>query len=333
MLRQSTSLPARIAARKNFPGLQVHASSTINYNADDLKDSNSKPKAILYQILALGLAGAGIGLLAYPSKAIELGFSATPTLLIQGLVRILGSVHIIAAISANSLASAASHARLSSDTYKRLNLGLTTWGAASLAVFLNAPVVATFNAQVAYGSLLGLSAVLPLLLNNGLFASLPPPRRFWPLFKAERLYDMSSSAVLVFILASIYAYFNPGVLNTTWLAAPLGALGTAVLRLLASGGLLAYFVLTALEDAAHRGRLGASTFKALNYGVAIVSGTILAVSQVGYNKGLLKFWPALPQTVTELSARWVDVYSEYAFALVGALGLFSLFFALFAKKK
>ena len=94
MLRQSTSLPARIAARKNFPGLQVHASSTINYNADDLKDSNSKPKAILYQILALGLAGAGIGLLAYPSKAIELGFSATPTLLIQGLVRILGSVHI-----------------------------------------------------------------------------------------------------------------------------------------------------------------------------------------------------------------------------------------------
>lgn len=322
-----------LVARKS-PRLQITAnSSAVSYSADDLQDTNNRPKAVLYKILALGLASAGVGLLYSPQKAIELAFSATPTPLIQGLVRILGSVHLLAAISANSLGDAASHARLSSDTYKRLNLGLALWGAASLAVFLKGPVVATFNAQIAYGTLLGLSGVLPLVLANGLFAALPPPQRFWPLFRAERLYDMASTAAIVFTGASLYAYFNPGVLNATWLVASLGTLGTEVIRLLAAGGLLAYMVLTTLEDAARRGRLGASTFKALNLGVAIVSSSIAAGAQAGSQIGLFKFWPALPQTLSELGARWVDVFSEYALGLSVLLGVISLYFALFAKKK
>lgn len=59
---------------------------------------------------------------------------------------------------------------------------------------------------------------------------------------------------------------NHPALQDGLLLVPLGALGDTLLRSNAAGYALAALVLFTLKDAASRGRLGASTFKALNIG-------------------------------------------------------------------
>lgn len=278
-------------------------------------------------------------MLVAPNPVIELAFAATPTLLVGGLVRVLGTVHLLAAIAASALSDAAHHDRLTSDTYKRLNLGMSLWGAASLAAFLNSPVAPTFNAQILYGSVLCAAAFGAPLLSKGLFAPSPPLPRFLPLISAQRIYNLGGSAAAVFAGTVLWSAVRSGVPSVSYLAAPLGPLGTLALQLLGAGALLLTFVLMNLEDAARRGRLGASTFKSLNWGVAFVGGCTALLAEKGTRAGLLKAWPPLPgllkawpTTGNELLARWTDIFSEYAFCVTVIVALFSLFKAMTAKK-
>ncbi len=321
--------------------MKISASDTINYSADDLASNNNGGKALVYKALAVVLFTTGAGLMVAPTRALQLTFAASPTTLISGLTQALGAVHILAAIATNCLADAASHARLSSETYKRLNLGLFTWGAATLAAYYKvssaakAAVVLASTAQMPFYALYTAAALLPVILAGkvGIFAPLPPAPRMRPLFTARRLYSLAATAAAIFAIAVGYDVYRPGVLGVTWLAAPLGALGSTLTMFLGCGALLAYQVLVSLEDAARRGRLGASTFKALNWGVALLSGTVMALAETGVKTKVIKLWPAMPQTAAEFSARWPDVFSEFALGVAVILGCFSLFSAIAAKKK
>lgn len=280
----------------------------------------------------MAFGGLGAAFLGAPNPVIELAYAATPTLLMGGMVRALGAVHLLAAIVTSALSDAAHHDRLNSDTYKRLNLGISLWGVASLAAFFNSPVAATFNAQIVYGSVLGAAAFVAPVLSKGLFAPLPPLPSLLPLISARRIYNLGGSAAAVFAGTVLWSAVSLGVPSVSYLAAPLGVLGTLAVQLLAAGAVLLTFVLMSLEDAARRGRLGASTFKSLNWGVALVGGVIAALAEKGVRVGLLKAWPPLPTTANELLARWTDVFSEYAFGLTVIVALFSLFKAVTAKK-
>ncbi|KAL4522240.1 hypothetical protein Ndes2437B_g07976 [Nannochloris sp. 'desiccata'] len=334
--------PVRKALRTIRPSrITVSANASVNYSADDLSSGNNGNKALVYRALAATLAVTGIALLVAPTRALQLTFVAYPTTLISGLTQALGSIHILAAIAANCLSEAASHARLPSETYKRLNLGLVTWGAATLAAYYKvssvskAAIVLVPNAHIAFYALYTATSFLPVILAGkaGLFAPMPPAPRMRPLFTAQRLYSLAATAVAIFAIAVGYDFYRPGVVNVSWLAAPLGSLGSTLVTFLGCGALLAYQVLVTLEDAARRGRLGASTFKALNWGVALLSGTIMALAETGVKTNVIKLWPAMPQTAAEFSARWPDVFSEFALGVSVILGCFSLYNAIAAKKK
>jgi len=338
------ALPVRLPVRKAFIKVRpsrrtVPAKASINYSADDLTSGNSGNKALVYRALAATLAVIGIALLVAPSRSLQLTFAASPTTLISGLTHALGSIHILAAIAANCLSDAASHARLTSETYKRLNLGLVSWGVATLAAYYKVSsgsnaAVALANSHIAFYALYTATSFLPVILAGkaGLFAPLPPAPRLRPLFTAQRLYSLAATAVATFAIAVGYSLFRPGVLSVSWLAAPLGSLGSTLVTFLGCGALLAYQVLVTLEDAARRGRLGASTFKALNWGVAFLSGSIMALAETGVKANVIKLWPAMPQTAAEFFARWPDVFSEFALGIVVILGCFSLYSAIAAKK-
>lgn len=330
----------RAAPRYSAP-VRASGDATVSFSADDLQSSNNgnKAKAVAYRGLALALAGTGAGLLYDPSRALELAYAACGTPLVLGLARALGAVHLLAAIATNTLADAASHARLSSDTYKRLNAGLAIWGALSLAALYTAPVALTPAAQAGYGAALAAAAALPVALGKGLLAPLPPPPRMQNLFTAQRLYSMAGTVAAIFAGTVAYSYFNPGALSVSCLTAKavsakvtLGALGTTLLRLLGSGGVLAVAVLVTQEDAARRGRLGASTFKQLNWGLAALAGTVLALTESGMKAGLLSFKRIELATFADLAAQWLDVFTQAGLGTAALLALFATYFAVAAKK-
>jgi hypothetical protein len=71
------------------------------------------------------------------------------------------------------------------------------------------------------------------------------------------------------------------LLQTGLLLAPLGALGTSLVSVNGVGYALLAIVLFTLKDAAARGRLGASTFKALNIGGRCRCCSAAAAAAVG----------------------------------------------------
>jgi hypothetical protein len=335
-----TARPRVVAPRRP---LTVRASGdpTVSFSADDLQDNTNitKAKTIAYRALSVALAGAGAALLYDPSKALEVAYAACGTPLVFGLARALGAVHLLAAIVAHTLADAASHSRLSSETYKRLNCGLAAWGTLSLAILYTAPVALAPVAQAAYGAVLAAAATLPPALGKGLLAPLPPPPRMANMFTSQRLYSMAGTVMAVFVGTVAYAYFYPGALGSvSWLTAvskkvPLGALGATLLRLLGSGAVLTLAVLGTQEDAARRGRLGASTFKALNWGLAALSCTVLALTEAGMKAGILSFKRIELSSFSDLQAQWLDVFTQAGLGVAVLVALFATYWAVAAKKK
>lgn len=333
----------------------IHASTggdTVSFSADDLKSNNPRSnigKALAYKGLTVAFVAAGGALIAYPESSIQFLFDAcpavarrattstyvggAPTLLILVLTRALGAIHLLAATATFALGNAAFSARLSSDTYKRLNLGLFTWSLASFAALYTAPVALAAAAAPAVTALLATAAALPIILGKNILGTLPPLPQTWPIFSAINLYGSGASIALIFALAVAYAFFVPGVLHVTYLTAPLGPLGITLLRLLGAGGVLTWLVLLTQQEAARRGRLGASTFKQLNLGLAFLSGTILELWVSSVKMGLVK-WPEVPTNVLEWTVgNWLNSLSLVGLNMAFFLVVFGIYFALTAKKK
>lgn len=313
--------------------LVVHARdpSTINYSAEELAGEGSS-KAAAYKALAAALSVVGVALIFAPQKAIEVAYAAAPTPLLVHLAQMYGAVHVLAFNMASCLADAASHARLNSETYQKLNSGLMLWGVAALIAFTQAPVAAAANAVLyGYGAVLGASVAVPAVCANGFAAKLPKllPLHIFAASTAYMLGAIATAGFGAFVLLSTLGH--PVAISTAWVKAPLGPLGVTMLRLLGSGSILAFFVLITLADAAKRGRLGASTFKALNWATAALTTAILTVAYIGTGLNTVNLSAALPTSLAAVNS-WADVVVAAQLLTVPLLAVVSLYQALTAKK-
>lgn len=294
-------------------------------------------KANLFRALAVVLALGGGGIIAAPTKLVEAAYLATPTPLVAGLTQVVGATFFLASSVSWCLANAALGNRLSGNTYQRLSLGLAAWGAVSLAaVQIFPPVAATTTAQAVFSGLAGVVALSagttfqsasgrtlaaqPSALAQDFVASVQGMLSYeTPMVAAYSV----ATKVAGLLVAACWAGVIPGIEGSP-LSQPVGALGKTALRIAAAGALLATYALFTLADAAKRGRLGASTFKLLNLGVAATSIGVAAVVANLVREGVLVLDTSAPALVQALG------YG--ALGVPAALGLLTLYNSFAAKK-
>jgi hypothetical protein len=278
----------------------------------------------------------GFALLVAPVKLLELAFLATPGNAVTGLAYVLGGSLLLVAVVAQRLADAALGGLLASATYKRLSLGLAGWGAVSAIAAFSGPVAL---AAAAWGSVIVLAGAAmavggasyraaadrplleePAAVGRALLGALPGLVSYSSVSTAVYSLGAKASALLV---AACWTGGVP-VVRQGLLAVPVGPLGLTLLRFQAAALLLLAVVLYTLADAATRGRLGASTFRALNAGVgaAALAGALLAARWV--QQGVLVLGPSAPAAVRALASTNLG--------LVAALGAVALYNAAAAKK-
>lgn len=255
-----------------------------------LEVERQSERALAYGGIAALLGIPGLALAVAPCRAMEFLWGACPTLLVAGLGRMFGSMLLLAAVVASCLKDAAEHDRLRSETYQRLNLGLMWWGLGTVVSLWLAPQQPLRLALGVCTALLGATTAHAALTyhetsEQGL--SLPYlVRQFFKSLGNLGDYKNNDSTALYSLyaygfaakatVAAVTAILFHGQLRLAkdgLLLAPLGTLGQALVPANGVGYALLAVVLVTLKDAAARGRLGASTFKALNIGAAIVGLT------------------------------------------------------------
>lgn len=286
--------------------LQRLGPAAAPFNSEDLPESDQplasespvleverqSERALAYAGIAALLGASGMLLAVAPTRAVEFLYSACPTLLVAGMVRAFGSILLLAAVCAYCLKEAAEKDLMRSDTYKRLNLGLFWWGlGTALAVWLapqqplraalglctavllatSAHAALTYNetseAGGGWNPLFLLRQCLSTLGNVGSYKN-SPNTALYALYTYGLSAKAASAAVIAILWEGRLRLAKEGLLLS-----PLGTLGHTFLPLTGLGYALGAVVLYTLKDAAYRGRLGASTFRALNIGVAIVAIT------------------------------------------------------------
>ncbi|PRW58943.1 collagen alpha-3(VI) chain isoform A [Chlorella sorokiniana] len=290
-------------------------------------------RGLAYGALAVLLGGAGLALLAVPQRCVEFLWAATPSVLVAGITRNFGSVLLLVAVCAHCLKEAAEHGRMQSETYRRLNLGLLWWGLGSALALWLAPAQ-----PLRMGQGLMTALLLATAWHAGLTYQETDEQGLKPgyLFKqflgslgnlASYSNTDKSAIVSLYVyglaakttIAAAAAHLLEGkmrIMSDGLLLAPLGSLGVSLLPLVGVGYLLVALVLFTQKDAARRGRLGASTFKSLNAGLAIV-GLAHAASLAG-------LWQAGALAHTKLAAAKIAVQAS--------LAAFALYNYAFAKK-
>ncbi|KAL4428567.1 hypothetical protein ABPG77_008879 [Micractinium sp. CCAP 211/92] len=257
-----------------------------------LEVERQSERALAYAAISGLLGFSGLALAVAPSQAVRFLWGACPSLLVAGLARALGSTLLLAAVCANCLKEASEKDLLRSDTYKRLNLGLMWWGAATALALWLAPALPLRYALGAWTALLAATSahaaltyhetseqgegLNPIFLARQSLSSLGnlasyangPHAAVYAMYAYGLAAKVAIAAVVAILLHGQLKLAQDGLL-----LAPLGALGETLLPANAVGYALAAVVLYTLKDAAGRGRLGASTFKALNIGVAVVAIT------------------------------------------------------------
>ncbi|KAI3439039.1 hypothetical protein D9Q98_001449 [Chlorella vulgaris] len=287
-------------------------------------------RALTYAGLTALLGVSGLVLAAAPATVVQFVWATRPSLFVAGVARITGALVLLAAVCANCLKEAAEHERLPSDTYQRLNLGLMWWGVGTCLALWTAKQQPTRLALGLCTLLLSATSfhaamtvqetseggLNPFFLAKRFLSSLGNLSSYHNTGRSSIVplygYGLAAKGALAAALAILLqgrlqlaqAVTAVGVANVPagataaqngLLLVPMGTLGNAVARVTSVGYLLLSLVLFILKDAAQRGRLGASTFKQLNIGVAVVgitaSSSVAAGLQAGFIKpGLLASW-------------------------------------------
>lgn len=286
-----------------------HATSQGDDHGANTTEGKSSYAPLAFQGLALIHTVLAASLIASPERFVAAAFAAVPSgALITSLFRILGSIYLVAAVCCRRLASAARSGRLSSDTYKRLGLGVMGTGVATLIVF------ALFSRSI----YMSLPFKLLLLVTNGVSTLVPwiffelslPPRpttaNSTPSSFVYRCAFYSSLLLLPALVNTFHGPQDPSAVLT-----PVGILGRYAISLIAAGFLLVSSVYRVLQDAAQRDRLGASTFKALNWAVFVLTSTVLGHVLLGIYHGVLMITPNAYvglSTKQLFTQKWGEIY-------------------------
>ena len=271
-LREDTAGPQRKRCVSKAAGGNLQGRVQANAGLMENEFGDSSAFNLLKYIH--GLVGATM--LIFPKVFVETVYAATPTMFVFGLVMIMGSVHLYAALFNHTLVSASEHGRLSSDTYKRLSGGLAAW---ALLEIVCSPLFKVQMIQPFFYMFLAIHAVtfaIQAKFSEGLIMDF----KLWnvfPLLSLENLYGLCALTVPFAAGAVFLQKFAPtsflgaqlGSLH--WVTAVAGSLGWDFIQAISIGGVLLYSAFVTLLDASQRGRLGASTFKQLNLGVGLIS--------------------------------------------------------------
>lgn len=212
------------------------------------------------------------------------------------LMQLLGAMHMTLGFgTAYVLADALEHGRLGSETYQRLLTGVVLGLLATVAVVRgSAPYLAGLPGLLLPSILVGTTFASVLVAETGMTVGQT----------VARLCSLALGCVtkLIAITGSVSAFYAAAAAATGGLAVALlgwpyhpalgsgilsttgGALGGFLKQLLGISLLQAWVALVTLKDASDRGRLGASTFKALNKAAAASCAAQAGV--IGY--GLLR---------------------------------------------
>eukprot|EP00240_Pyramimonas_obovata_P002243 CAMPEP_0118928404 /NCGR_PEP_ID=MMETSP1169-20130426/5659_1 /TAXON_ID=36882 /ORGANISM="Pyramimonas obovata, Strain CCMP722" /LENGTH=450 /DNA_ID=CAMNT_0006870359 /DNA_START=62 /DNA_END=1414 /DNA_ORIENTATION=- len=251
----------------------------------------------VYNVLLLTFAVTSAAMLLAPGILLEymqVPFTAATPL----FLRVLGAVQLYGVTASYVLKEAADNDRMGSNTYKRLNLGMIAnamgmmafkataeqaWAAAGLA--LSTP-------YMVWGSLVSLALIMPLYIyteseSETPLAQIPTvlvagaidfPKA---LLKSANNISKAYASLTVLSIASaaimIYAPFGSMQMFFKVALDTACVLDTLLIQSIACNLLLFAAALFALQDAANRDRLAASTFRALNLTLA-VKGACLALA-------------------------------------------------------
>ncbi|GAQ85022.1 hypothetical protein KFL_002170160 [Klebsormidium nitens] len=248
-----------------------------------IADKNNQSNA--YGLLAVIVAASAVGALAFPEQTLAVLLNARATPVSLSAVRAAGASLIPVAASHQCLKDAASHNRLSSATYKRLNLAVIFFWAIVLWIVVAAKLQSILP-PTSFGILTAISifgTALPWLISSSSGSSLVALYKdFSSSYGTVLKPTGATSAAYGFFSAACYAlgaglFYFPHHFQLRY-PALLGA-STAVpdffWQMLANVYYASSVLFFVLKDASERGRLAASTFKNLNASFAAASLTIL----------------------------------------------------------
>lgn len=266
------------AANRSRVVMTLISGSLSSY--DDPLVRKIDPAPAVFNALCLLHGVLGLALIAFPSNVLSIAYNASPgNTLVSSLAIMMGGIHLYASMFSHTLKSAAENSRLYSNTYQRLAFGLGAWSFASMlkiAFMSSTSASLTAISANSYALLFALTLGAQFVCAKGQQIDFVTwnPLRFNMM---ENVYGFGTLFALLGTLAVwIQAFFPESFLGAqlgalSWIIAPAGALGRELLQFLSAGGFLLFSAFTVLLDASKRGRLGASTFKALNFSTGMLS--------------------------------------------------------------
>lgn len=235
-----------------------------------------------YGLLTAAWAAVAITKLFFTQQFFSYVFDITsPHVGLLGLQRLAGFSSLAPAVAAYTLAKAASGDRLDSHTYLRQNLGLAIAGTVTLFYLWQTPAtVLNAGFQKLAAGLATATAVIAGAVytqTSGFGFNLTKiSKGFYSSVLALLSPDNSNAAVYSFISAALGIYsavllFGPHELASQWLTVGSGGVSLYLQREIGLATFLAAVQTYCLKDAADRKRLGRSTFKNLNLGLATIA--------------------------------------------------------------
>ncbi|DBA86528.1 TPA: hypothetical protein ACH3X2_005503 [Trebouxia sp. C0005] len=275
--------PAVKHTRRTPSAQVVRASreSELQENAEGFLAHKGQQKTA-YGLLTAAWAAVAIAKLFFTQQFFSYVFDITnPHVGLLGLQRLAGFSSLAPAVAAYTLAKAASGDRLDSHTYLRQNLGLAVAGTVTLFYLWKTPAtVLNAGFQKLAAGLATATAVIAGAVytqTSGFGFNLTKiSKGFYSSVLALLSPDNSNAAVYSFISAALGIYsavllFGPHELASQWLTVGSGEVSLYLQREIGLSTFLAAVQTYCLKDAADRKRMGRSTFKNLNLGLATIA--------------------------------------------------------------
>eukprot|EP00891_Asterochloris_glomerata_P007681 jgi/Astpho2/7681/Aster-02563 len=259
-----------------------------------------------YQVLALLWSAAAIAGVFFTPQYLEwtLGSGAGAALALNQ--RIVAAAHIPIATALYSLQAAAQARRLDRDTYKRLNLGLVSSGVLLLIFTWKMPNILSQAYQRAVLSVAAATAAVCGIIYHQVSG-----------FDISRIVDGvadsaknlgkwdNSKGLMYAVLTAGFSFYSAVTLFgaygavSKWVGIAGGEATNVLTRQLGALLVTSAAILYNLKNAADRGRLGGSTFKNLNLGVASFGAAALTATLYVYQFSQQLAWskPLLVRTV------------------------------------